>query len=94
MGIINEGQDYFKFHKRTAFSIFYNNQVLLGVISECGPSPFAQSEKGIPLLFSFAKKMMYQDTQLNGELTDFVLKITRVSPLPTGRVEIGWCTFL
>ena len=57
MGIIKEGQDYFKFHKRTAFSIFYNNQVLLGVISQCGPSSFAQSKKGIPLLFIFAKKI-------------------------------------
>ena len=70
MGIIKEGQDYFKFHKRAAFSIFYNNQVLLGVISHCGPSSLAQSKKDIPLLFNFTKKMIYLDAQLNGKLTD------------------------
>ena len=32
-----EGQDYFKFDQKRHFFIPYDNQVLLGVISKCGP---------------------------------------------------------
>ena len=51
---------------------FYDNQVLLCVISQCASPPplLAPSKKGLPLPFNFAKKRIYVDTQLKGELTD------------------------
>ena len=44
--------DYFKFHKRRDFFFSYDNQVLLGVISQCGP-PFRtlQEKPTFPLQF-------------------------------------------
>ena len=37
-------KDYFKFHKRRDFFISYDIQVLLGIISQCGPlyAPFQE----------------------------------------------------
>ena len=87
------------FTEGETFFIFYNNQVLLGVISRCTPpSNTAQKmtfsikdffskcdqirsflqflcsvttlKKGLPLPFSLAKKRIYLDTHLKGELTD------------------------
>ena len=50
----------------------------------------APSKKDLPLFFSYANRRLHLNTQLKGELTDFFLKITRVFPIPTGRVGIGW----
>ena len=49
------GRIILNFTKRRGFFISYDNQVLLGVISQCGPllAPF---KKGLPLPFSLAKK--------------------------------------
>ena len=52
--------------------------MLIGVISRCTtpppapPSPLflASFKKGLPLLFSLAKKKIYLDTLLKEELTD------------------------
>ena len=53
-------------------------------------SPFLHpSKKGLSFPFSLGKKRVYLETQLKGEFTDFVLKIGRVLPVPTGRVGIG-----
>ena len=67
-----EGYDYFKFHKRIDFFISYDNEVLLGIISQYARPPLllAPSKKDIPILFSLAKKKIYLDTHLKGELTD------------------------
>ena len=64
-----EVQDYFKFLKRTDFFIFYNNQVLLGAISQCGP-PSCTSQKRPSSLLQFAKRRKYLDTQSKRDLTD------------------------
>ena len=47
----------------------YDNQVLFGVNSQCG-LPLAPSKKGLPVIFSLAKKRTYLDTQLKEEPTD------------------------
>ena len=59
------GSIILNFTKRRDFFISYDNQVLLGVISQCGPLSCT-----LPLPFSFAKKRIYLDTQLKAELTD------------------------
>ena len=69
------GRIIFKFHKRTDFFVFYDNQVLLGVISRCAPLPSPPYKKDLPLLFSLATKRIYLDTQLKGELTDLFWKL-------------------
>ena len=46
------GRIIFKFHKRTDFFVFYDNQVLLGVISQCAPSPPPPSPTKKTFLFS------------------------------------------
>ena len=62
------------------FFVFYDNQVLLGVISQCGPL-LTHSRKSFPL-FSLAKRRIYLDTQLKGELTDLFWKLPRCSLFP------------
>ena len=47
----------------------YDNQVLFGVVSQCD-SLLASSKKGLPLPFSLAKKGIYLDTELKGEITN------------------------
>ena len=59
---------------RRDFFISYDNQVLLGVISQCGPV-LGPSKKNLPLLFSLAKKRIYLDTQLKAELTNLFWKL-------------------
>ena len=48
--------------------------------------------KGLPLLFSLAKKRIYLDTQLKAELTDLFWKLPGCFLFP--RVGIGWWTLL
>ena len=62
------------FTKGETFFITYDNQVLLGVISQCGP-PSCTLQKGHLLLFSLTKKRIYLDTQLKVELTDLFWKL-------------------
>ena len=59
-------------------------------------SPFLHpSKKGLYFPFSLDKMIIYLETQLKGEfICWFILKIDRVLPIPTGRVGIGWWTFL
>ena len=53
-------------------------------------SPFLYPfKKGLPFPFSLGKKRIYLEIQLKGEFTDFILKIARMLPAPTGRVGIG-----
>ena len=61
--------DYFKFHKRRDFFFSFDNQVLLGVISQCA-ALFGFYKKGLPFSFSLAKKKIYLNTHLKTELTD------------------------
>ena len=77
--------------KRETFFISHYNQVLLGVISQCGP-PSCTLKKGFPLPFSLAKKRIYLDIQLKAELTDLFLKLPGCSLF--SRVGIGWWTLL
>ena len=52
-------------------------------------SPFLHpSKKGLSFPFSLSKKRIYLEPQLKGEFT-WKLKISRVLPVPTGRVGIG-----
>ena len=60
---------FFKFHKRRDFFICYDNQVLLGVISQCGPL-LGPSREGFRLPFSLVNESVYLGTQLKAELTD------------------------
>ena len=57
------------FKKRADFFIFYDNEVLLEVILQCGPL-LAPYKKGFPFLFCLAKKGIYLETQWKEELTD------------------------
>ena len=63
---LQRGQDYFKFYKSRNFFICYDNQVLLGLISQCGQEGSCTLQKGLPVPFSLAKKRIYLDTQLKG----------------------------
>ena len=47
------------------------------------------SKKGLSFPFSLGKKGIYLETQLKGELTDFLVKIDRALLVPAGRVGIG-----
>ena len=50
--------------------MFYDNQVLLGIILQYA-SPLSYTlQKDLPITFSLAKKRIYLDTQLKGEITD------------------------
>ena len=88
------GRIIFKFHKRTDFFVFYDNQVLLGVISQCAPlpSPPLQKRPSSPLQFGHEENIPGYSTERRAYW--FVLKITRVFPIPTGGVGIGWWTLL
>ena len=54
------------FTKGLTFFISYDNQVLLGVISQQVPL-LAPYKKELPLVFSLDKKIIYLDTQLKEE---------------------------
>ena len=81
------------FTKGQTFFIFYDNQVLLKVISQCGPSSCTlQKRPSYPLHFD-------QEGNIPGHSIDgqgywLALKIFWVFPVPTGRVAIGWWTLL
>ena len=75
------------------FSVSYDNQVLLGMISQCGPLP-AASKKDLSFLFSLAQGEDISGHSVEKRVYWFVLKIARVFPVFTGRVGIGWCTLL
>ena len=72
---------------RRDFFLSYHNQVLLGVISQCG-SPFwtLQERPSFPFQFS-------QEENISGHSTEsraywFILKIARMFPILTSRNEI------
>ena len=54
--------------------ISYDNQVLLGVISQCGP-PSCTLQKWISLPFTLAKNKTYLDNQMKGGYADLFLKL-------------------
>ena len=59
--------------------MFYDNQVLLGIILQYA-SPLSYTlQKGLPITFSLAKKRIYLDTQLKGEITDLFWKLPACS---------------
>ena len=62
--VTEKSLDYFKFHKRADYFIFYDNQLLLEVISQSSPLSCTIQKS------SLAKKRIYLDTELKGELTD------------------------
>ena len=64
----------------------YINQV---IILHCSLPFCTLPKKGLPFPFSLGKKRIYLEIQLKGEFTDFILKIARMLPAPTGRVGIG-----
>ena len=64
------GVGIFQISQKKRLFISYDNQVLLGVISQCG-LPSCTLQKGLPLIFTLAKKRTYLDTQLKGEFADF-----------------------
>ena len=73
------------FTKRIDFFISYDDQVLLEVISQCGPllAPF---KKDLLLPFRLTKKSIYLDTQFKPELPD--LFWDRMFPILTSRNRI------
>ena len=73
------------------FFISYDNQVLLGIISQCGPpSCTIQKRHFFPLQFGQEENISRHS--IEKKVYWFVLKIARVFPVTTGRVEIGWWT--
>ena len=64
------GVGLFQISQKWDFFISFDNQVLLGVISQCDPTLPAPSKKGLSLSFSLAKKRIHVDTQLKGGLTN------------------------
>ena len=78
------GRIFFKFHKRGDFLISYDNQVLLGVISQCAPPTRTLQERpSSPIQFG-------QEENLPGYSIEsraywFILKITRMFPVLTSR---------
>ena len=68
------GAKLFQSSEKERLFISYDNQVLLGIISQCDP-PLEPSKKGLPLLFTLAKKRTYLDTQLKWEYTDLFWKL-------------------
>ena len=78
--LICRGRIISNFTKKKLF-ISYDNQLLLGVISQCA-SPSSTLKKGLPLPFTLAKKRTYPDTHLKGELTDLFQKLPGCSLFP------------
>ena len=68
------GVGYFQISEKERLFISYNNQMLLEVISQCGPFLITSKER-FPLSFTLTKKRTYLDTQLKRELTYLFLKI-------------------
>ena len=73
------------------FFISYINQVLLGIISQCGPPPCTLPKKAFlsPSVWArreYIWKLSWKESLL------ICFKIARVSPVPTDRVGIGWWT--
>ena len=75
------GVGLFQISQKERLFIFYDNQLLLGVISQCGPL-LEPSKKGLPLPFTLAKKRTYLDTQLKEEITDLFSKLPRCFLFP------------
>ena len=69
------GLGLFRISQRTHFFIFYVNQVLFGVISQCvPPSSTLQKRPSSPLQFG-QEENISGHTQLKGELTDLLRKL-------------------
>ena len=73
------------FTKGETFLISYNNQVLLGIISQCNP-PSCTLQKCFPLLFSLAKKRIYLD--ISKKSLRFVLKTARELRVELRKIEL------
>ena len=66
----------------------YDNQVLFGVISQCGsPSCTLQKRPFSPFQFGQEENMLGHSIERRAYC--FILKIARAFPIPTGRVRIG-----
>ena len=70
-----------------------NNQVVLGVISQCGP-PSCTLQKRPSSSLQFDPEKNIPGHLIKRRAYWFVLKITRVFPINTGRVGIAWWTLL
>ena len=70
-----KGRIISNFRKGETFFITYDNHVLLGDSSKCGASLLSPPKLGLSLLFSFAKKRIYLETQVKGGLTDLFWKL-------------------
>ena len=79
--------DYFKFHKRREVFFSYNNQVLLGVISQCGlPFWILQERPSFPL--QFGQEENISKHSIESRAYWFILKIVRVFLILTSRNKI------
>ena len=75
------------------YYIFYDNRVLLGLISQCGtPSWTLQKRPSSSLQFGQEKNMPVHSNERRAHW--FVLKIVMVFPIPTVRVGIWWWILL
>ena len=77
----------FTFHKRRYLFIFYDNQVLLVVISQCGPTS-CTFQTGLPLPLQFGQEKNISGHSFKRGAYWFVFKIA------TGRVGTRWWTLL
>ena len=75
---VGEGEIISNFTNVETF-LSYDNQVLLWVISQCLPL-LAPSKKGLLLPFTLAKKRIYLDNQLKGEVIDLFWKLSHNFP--------------
>ena len=71
----------------------YINQVLLGIISQCGP-PFCTLPKKTFFTLQSGQEENISGNSIERRVYWFVLKIASVFPVPTDRVRIGWWTLL
>ena len=76
--------DYLKFHKKRDCFFSYDNQVLLGVISQCG-FPFWTLHKKTFLSLYFGQKENILEHSIESRAYWFILKIVRVFPILTSR---------
>ena len=69
--------------------LFISQPSALGVISQCGPPSCTLQKRPFPPLH-FGQEENIQGHSTERRAYQFVLKISRMLPIPTGRVGIGW----
>ena len=88
-----EGVGLFSVSQKEGLSIFYDNQVLLRLMSQCGPpSCTLQNRSYSPL--HFGQEENIPEHSIERRAYWFVVKIARVLLIPTGRVGIVSWTLL